>query len=1310
MRSVHHPLILWSWYCAKGFLLGILLFGSVRAQAQCGSTLLGTSGNPIPLNIGTEDQCAASSLAVPNPNASQQSNATPLACGATQQREIWFVFSATSNTTVISLYDVALANMGFIVYDAPCAANLNLVGCAGYEYLAAYTIIRGAFNTVPGNQYLVRVSRQGSNAFEGGLFGPANNMRLCGWSWIRPPDGPACEASFESGSASPEWECRYGFYDFAWNFPSTGCLNPSGENAPLVAGSGGNQAITGGDRHTIISDKLYLDPRTNFNISGVAPRGGNYSFRLGNNSFGCGAPETGTGGIFDPVTCPPQAESVRIPLTVTVDNAGFTYMFAAVLLNPQHEPAEQPRFETLITTPDGQTVSCGYFLFVAGSGLAQFNNGPDNWQYTDWTEVGLDLTPYIGLVVTIEFRVAGCYPAAAFGGGNNAGQHSAYVYLDAFCQAFEVESPAFCAGEASLEICAPDGFINYQWPAGQLGIQPPLDQQCVTVLSPVAGTIYNVNMDLITGCPTSTTIEMSGTPVTLTEDVTLCAGLSVDLTISVDEPDDEPYTFEWSDGAIGDTNTVSPSVTTTYTVITTGASGCGSAAEVTVEVEFCNHVVTGVGGETCPGGCVDLETTLTNDLFPPYTYTWSGGLPDGPAPQACPAATTIYTVTVTDANGDIATADVTVVVLPVPEVTFDVTDVSCNGGSDGTATVIPDAGTAPYSHVWNTVPQQTDATATGLAIGTYTVTTTDANGCESSADVTLVEPVVLSVSFTTTPANCGEADGSATATAAGGVALYSYAWDTAPVQNTATASAILAGPRVVTVTDANGCTVTGNTVVGSIGGAELSSTFVDASCNGFSDGEATVIAANGTEPYAYAWNTVPVQNTATVVGLVAGTYVATVTEGNGCIGFVEVIVGQPTAIVPSATSVPGSCGLPNATATASATGGAGPYTYDWTTVPPQSGITASGLLAGNYSVTVTDATGCVANTTVDVINVPGPVASFVTQDECQGDQSTFTNTSVNGVNWQWDLGDGTTSIQQNVQHLYTSSGTFSVTLIATDGGGCSDTSTVDVVITEVPTASFVASPQEGCTPVTTTFVNTGSSLGTTCLWDFGEGSTSTQCETTDHTFVQAGCYDITLTVSEAGCSSQFTAPQLVCVDPLPIAAFSITPNPVLIASPFALFTSNSVGASEVVWTFEGGQPATSTEPIVRVDYTGLDPNEFDVCLRVTNDVGCSDSACTTVFLLDELRVHVPNTFTPDGDGINELFLPVLVGNSTEDFRLSIFNRWGELIYETANTGSGWDGTMGGTKVQDGVYVWKLVVKASIGVEIREITGHVNVLR
>lgn len=1307
MRAIFHNTIVGPW--RQFLVVALLLLAPGALWSQCGSTVPGTSGNPFPLTIGTEAQCSANSLAVPSPSAQQQSNATPLACGATQQRDVWFVFTATANTTVISLYDVALADMGFIVYDAPCAANLNLVGCAGYEYPAAYTIIRGAFTTVPGNQYFVRVSRKGSNSFEGGLFGPSNNMRLCGWSWRRPPDEPTCEASFESGDTNG-WTCRSGFYDFTWNFPTAGCLNPGNVDAPLDAGNGIDQGISGGNRHTVMSDKLYLDPRTNFNVSAVAPGGGNYSFRLGNNSWGCGAPESG-GGIFTPPTCPSQAESIQIPLNVTVDNAGFTYMFAAVMLNPQHEAAEQPRFETLVLTPDGQTVSCGYFLFVAGSGLAQFKNGPDSWQYTDWTQVGLDLTDYIGQVVTIEFRVAGCYPAGAFG-GNSAGQHSAYVYVDAFCQSFELESPTFCAGEASIEICAPDGFVNYSWPAGQPGVQGPLNQQCVTVLNPIAGTEYTVNMELITGCPTSTTIVLSGTPVTLTDDVTICAGQSVDLLVSVNDPDDEPYTFEWSNGLSGaGPHPVSPTVTTTYTVITTGASGCGSAAEVTVEVEFCAHVVTVEGGETCPGGCVDLEATLTNDLFPPYTYIWTGGIPNGPGPHSvCPTETTTYTVEVTDDNGSVATVEVVVEVLPLPELTFEVTDVSCNGGSNGALSVTATAATAPYTHVWATAPEQTGATATGLAVGSYSVTTTDANGCASTDQAVVEEPEVLAIAMASTAANCGEADGSATATVSGGAAPYTYAWETSPVQTTAIASDVVSGPLDVIATDANGCTITGSTLVPSIGGAELSSSFTDASCNDSADGTATVVATNGTEPYGYSWNTVPVQTTATAAGLAAGTYMATVTEGNGCIGYVEAVVPEPTAIVPVLTTVPGTCGYPNGTASVSASGGVGPYTWVWDTDPAQSDVIATGLLAGDVTVTVTDATGCTTDATILVVNVPGPVAGFTAEDVCIGSAAIFQNTSQNGVAWAWDMGDGTLLTQQNVQHSYTLVGTYTVVLTVTDISGCVDTFSSAVVVNAIPVPDFVGAPIQGCAPLSTSFENTSASPALTCFWQFGDGASSTDCAAPTHTYTQAGCFDVSLTITVAGCSSTLTVPQMVCADPVPVPSFSITPNPALTTEPFVVFEDLSIGGTSLSWTFAGGEPGTSDASRVVVDYSAQEPGTYEVCLVVTNDEGCVDSLCRTLILRDELRAYVPNSFTPDGDGINEVFIPVVVGHDPANYLLSIFNRWGEEIFQSDDPVKGWDGTVAGSIAQDGVYAWRLRVKALIGAEVREFKGHVTILR
>jgi gliding motility-associated-like protein len=453
-----------------------------------------------------------------------------------------------------------------------------------------------------------------------------------------------------------------------------------------------------------------------------------------------------------------------------------------------------------------------------------------------------------------------------------------------------------------------------------------------------------------------------------------------------------------------------------------------------------------------------------------------------------------------------------------------------------------------------------------------------------------------------------------------------------------------------------------------------------------------------------------VQNAATATGLGAGTYTVTVTEGTGCIGFAEVTVSEPTAVLPELTSVPGSCGLPNGTITATASGGVGPYSFVWDTDPVQNDATATGLLAGTYTVVVTDATGCTGTATGDVINVPGPVAGFIGEDVCLGSVSTFQNTSVSGAEWEWDMGDGTLFSQQNVQHTYTDVGDYTVTLTVTDVSGCSDTFSSNVVVSPVPVAAFAGEPLQGCAPLVTTFVNTGTSAGPTCLWEFGDGSSSTDCVAPVHTYAVAGCYDVTLTVTEAGCSSTTTVPEMVCVDPAPIAGFSINPNPVLTTSPLVVYLDGSVGATGHEWTFSGGTPGTSTEPSLAVDYAGLEPGFYDVCQIVTNDAGCADTLCRVLILRDELRVHVPNSFTPDGDGVNDLFIPVLVGHGSDQYRLSIFDRWGLLVFETEDPMMGWDGSMSGTVVQDGVYIWKLRVNANIGAEVQEYTGHVTLLR
>src|SRR5690606_3386427 len=166
----------------------------------------------------------------------------------------------------------------------------------------------------------------------------------------------------------------------------------------------------------------YLDPRTNYTVPSVAPGGGNYSFRVGDNDHGCAT----AGGP----PCSPQASAISYDLQVTPQNTRFTYRFAAVMQDGGHAPDHQPRFEAPVAASSGNILSCGYVLLVAGSGLAPLSPGPGDWWYTEWTDMHLDLLPFVGQSVTIEFRVTNCDGASSPGG---TCAHSAYAYIDTWC-------------------------------------------------------------------------------------------------------------------------------------------------------------------------------------------------------------------------------------------------------------------------------------------------------------------------------------------------------------------------------------------------------------------------------------------------------------------------------------------------------------------------------------------------------------------------------------------------------------------------------------------------------------------------------------------------------------------------------------------------------------------------------------------------------------------------------------------------------------------------------------------------------------
>ncbi|WP_152561051.1 VWA domain-containing protein, partial [Flavobacterium sp. ASV13] len=453
--------------------------------------------------------------------------------------------------------------------------------------------------------------------------------------------------------------------------------------------------------------------------------------------------------------------------------------------------------------------------------------------------------------------------------------------------------------------------------------------------------------------------------------VTCYGGNNGAITLNTPTGGQGPYTYKWTknDVDFATTRDISGLSAGTYKVSATDSNNCATGILTIQITQPAGALAIAASSKTdvlCYGASTGSVTagTVTNSVGT-VTYSWKNAANNvvGTTPSVSNLPAGTYTVTVTDScssKTDTVTIGQPNAVL-VAAVNTKV-DVKCKGDSTGSATASATGGTGTYSYSWNTVPVQTGATASGLKAGTYIVTVTDQNGCTDTETVTIGEPsnTLDAAIDSKTDVSCkGDSTGSATASATGGTASYSYSWNTVPVQTGATANGLKVGTYIVTVTDQNGCTDTETVTIGEPSNTLLAAidSKTDVSCKGDATGSATASATGGTAGYSYSWNTVPVQTGATATNLVAGTYIVTVTDSKGCTDTETVTIGEPSntlvAAIDSKTDV--SCkGDATGSATASATGGTAGYSYSWNTIPVQTGATASNLVEGTYIVTVTD--------------------------------------------------------------------------------------------------------------------------------------------------------------------------------------------------------------------------------------------------------------------------------------------------------------------------------------------------------------------
>lgn len=860
---------------------------------------------------------------------------------------------------------------------------------------------------------------------------------------------------------------------------------------------------------------------------------------------------------------------------------------------------------------------------------------------------------------------------------------------------------------ATVNPAGGNGPYSYSW-----NTSPVQTTQTATGLTAGSYTCTVTDANLCTTTASFTITEPTALSTTTSFVQSTCGNANGSATVNI-AGGTPAYGVSWNTVPVQTTTTATGLFAGSYTVTVTDANGCTATATVNVTNSGSpTAVISASTNVSCFGGNNGDATVTAGAGTGPYSYSWTTS-PVQTTATATGLTAGAYTVTVTDANGCTATDSVIITEPPALTISGSTTAVDCFGNSTGTASVVAGGGSPMYNYSWNSTPSQTTAAATSLPAGSYTCTVTDANGCIITQSLTVTEPPQLTISVAGFNVSCfGSCDGQVVVIPNGGTPTYAFSWNTGC--NQPSCNAICTGSYTVDVTDANGCIATASTTVTEPTAISITTSEVDAHCNQ-SDGSASANANGGTGTLNYQWIGGPANTN--YPNIPAATYSVIVTDANGCSDTATAIVNNLNGVTTSLTSVTNlNCFNSNDGAIVTgAAGGISPYTYSWTAPAVSVNGSASSLPAGSYTLTVTDASGCTSTVSATVTQPTAVTlaASATPAAVCAGTGVQLSATGGGGTpgyTYNWMPGP----MAGNSQNIIPAA-TTTYTVYVVDANGCSDSTTVPVTVNPVPVAVLTASQTSGCAPLCVDFsdLSTVAAPGviSSWSWDFGDGSpVSAQQNPQQHCFYNPGTYTITLDIVTAdGCTATITMPAYITVFANPVAAFGASPQPTTILNPEIFFSDSSVNATSWTWSF--GDLTNATSSLQNPSFIYPDPTCYQVTLSVSSIDGCIDTVSKEICIGPDATIFVPNAFSPNEDGVNEVFMPVGVGIDPEHFEMWIFDRWGNMIYYTTDLNKGWDGRVQGHSEisQIDTYVWKIKAIDIVGNK-HNIEGKVSLIR
>ena len=668
-----------------------------------------------------------------------------------------------------------------------------------------------------------------------------------------------------------------------------------------------------------------------------------------------------------------------------------------------------------------------------------------------------------------------------------------------------VTAPA-CGGGAtgSATVSATGGRspFTYKWSNGQTG---------TTATGLNVGDYFVTVMDA-GGCNRTAKVTVAsnaGFTIGVSSTNASCGATNGSATATVTGGGRAPFTYKWSTNAT--TSTITGIGAGSYSVTVTDANGCANTGSTTVNAA--GNLTVNVTGTNAACGIANGTATATpTSGAAPFTYKWSTG---ASTQSITLLSEGTYSVTVTDATGCTAIGSATITTGTSINVAIDAKNVTCNGLTDGQATAMVSGGSTPYTYRWSNGGNV--AVIANIGAGSYTVTVTDATGCSGVQTAAITQPSAISITPNVTSTSCGSSNGTASVTVSGGSAPYSYLWSNG--NRTSSISGLSAGSYTLTVTDNNNCSTNTSVTVTSSNGLTLSTGSTNVTCHGGNNGSASATVTGTSGTVTYAWSNG--QTTASINGLKAGDYKVTVTNG-GCSSNSTVTITQPTEIAIAINLTNPTCGSNNGSLTASASGGSPQYSYKWSNGATTASI--SGLAAGTYFVTVTDANNC-SKTTSQAISAPSAPTATITSTNvtCNGgsDGSIAVVAADGTAPYTYNWGGGRTGT--SISGL--SAGNYIVTI--TDAAGCSSTKSATISEPDaiVITGTIVNATCRAIGSVTTLTVG-GNGLYT-YLWNNGQS-------TPNATNLAGGNYTVTITDAKSCTAQQMftvaatTSPNIAC--------------------------------------------------------------------------------------------------------------------------------------------------------------------------------------